>query len=92
MSSTTSTVAGAFLLLKLKKIHRERLAAIERDLYFVCADFVTVNGEIYDIDMFVKGPTRSTLKIFDISVHKEEGRARYTWGQRNGMWKRIPVR
>src|SRR3972149_1063517 len=48
------------LRLKLKKIHDDRLTSLSPTLHFVCADFTapaagTVDGTVYDIDIFMEG-------------------------------------
>lgn len=79
------------LVLSLQKIHKDRLSKVgEEDgkaVYFVCADFVTPLDKVYDLDMFMVGSTYDELTITEITVHKEEGVARYTWYEEDGIWK-----
>lgn len=79
------------LPLTLTRIHRERLAAVRRDLYFVCADFKTPKGDIYDLDLFVRGHHRNLLRVISITIHKENDQPRYTWAQDKGRWKQISL-
>ncbi len=76
------------LKLKLKKIHKDKLAKIEDQVYFACADFETTEGKVYDLDVFMEGPSKDELKVTEITVHKESGEARYTWHEEEGIWKK----
>ncbi len=79
------------LKLKLVKVHKERLAKIEEDVYFACADFKTPEGQVYDLDIFMKGKTADELTFTEVMLHKKNGVPRYTWYQADGVWKRKPV-
>ena len=74
------------LKLKLEKVHKERLSHIGEDIYFACADFNTENGKVYDLDIFLHGTNTDNLTVTEISVHKEDGIARYGWQKENGIW------
>ncbi len=78
----------AVLKLRLKKIHKDRLSGIGRDTYFACADFKADNGKVYDLDLFMSGKTQNDLNITEVTVHKEDGKARYSWYEKRGIWKR----
>jgi|TARA_Y100000310_G_scaffold283688_1_gene305861 hypothetical protein len=75
------------LSLTLQKIHKDRLANLGDNTYFVCADFETAKGTVYDIDIFMTGASADSLKPVEISVHKEEGVERYTWMEVEGIWQ-----
>ena len=79
------------LNLKLEKVHDERLSQVGPNLYFACADFVEKDGTKYDIDVFMTGKTKDDLKETEVSVHKVNGKERYTWYEDNGTWKKKPV-
>ena len=79
--------AESDLQLKLDKIHRERLAKTDKGTYFVCADFKTHEGKVYDLDFWVK-ESEEGLSVTETTIHKEEGKARYTWMEEKGIWKR----
>lgn len=92
----TNKTASKDLSLKLNRIHRDRLSQVGPDLFFVCADFKTVDGaHTYDLDFFVQGASKAKLAVAEdkTSVHKEDGKARYTWmlNQQTGMWEQKPV-
>jgi hypothetical protein len=79
------------LQLKLEKVHDDRLSRVEPDVYFACADFVEQDGTKYDIDIFMQGKTKDDLKETEVSVHKVNGKERYTWYEEDGTWKKKPV-
>jgi len=79
------------LLLSLVRIHQERLSRVGKDLYFACVDFKTPEGKLYDLDIFMKGTEKGNLRVTEITIHKEAGRARYTWYREDGLWKKRPV-
>ena len=68
------------------KVHKERLSHIGEDIYFACADFNADNGKVYDLDIFLHGTNTDNLTVTEISVHKEDGTARYGWIEENGIW------
>jgi len=79
------------LALALDKVHKERLSKVGEGTYFACADFKTPDGKTYDLDIFMQGPNKDELEVTQITVHKEEGVARYTWYKEAGLWKMRPV-
>ena len=81
----------AVLSLALQKIHKDRLANLGDNTYFVCADFETPKGKVYDIDIFMTGASADSLKPVEISVHKEEGVERYAWVEVEGIWHKVGV-
>ena len=78
---------GKELKLTLDKVHRERLSRVGEDTYFACADFVTPEGKMYDLDVFMAGPAKNQLTFSKLKVHKEAGKERYTWYEQGGIWK-----
>ena len=70
------------LKLRLEKVHKERLSHVGEDIYFACADFNTENGKVYDLDIFLHGTNTDNLTVTEISVHKEDGTARYGWREK----------
>ena len=74
------------LKLNLEKVHKERLSHIGDDVYFACADFNADNGKVYDLDIFLHGKNTDNLTVTEISVHKEDGNARYSWLEQDGVW------
>ncbi|HEV8608946.1 MAG TPA: hypothetical protein VGS98_02600 [Thermoanaerobaculia bacterium] len=84
-------VAQKTLQLKIEKVHDDRLSQVKPDVYFACADFVGKDGTKYDIDIFMQGKTKDDLQNTEVSVHKVNGKERYTWFEENGTWKKKPV-
>ena len=82
---------GDTLELKLDKVHRERLSRVGEQTYFACADFVGRDGTPYDLDVFMRGPNREALETTEVTLHKENGVARYTWYEEDGVWKKRPA-
>jgi len=74
------------LKLNLEKVHKERLSHVGDDVYFACADFNADNGKVYDLDIFLHGKNTDNLTVTEISVHKEDGNARYSWLEQDGVW------
>jgi hypothetical protein len=87
--------AGKELSLTLDRVHRERLSQIGPDMFFVCADFKSADGKMYDLDFFVQGTSKDNLHVVPgrTSVHKENGKERYTWmlNTKTGNWEQKPV-
>ena len=83
--------AGKTLYLKLDKIHKERLSAVKKNLYFACVDFTNKDGRTYDIDFFLKDAS-GKLKVSETIVHKEEGKPRYNWEQKGDYWVKKAVK
>jgi hypothetical protein len=79
------------LELKLEKVHDDRLSQVGPDRYFACADFTGKDGMKYDIDVFMDGKTKDDLKETEVSVHKINGKERYSWFEENGTWKKKPA-
>lgn len=84
-------VAGKTLQLKLEKVHDDRLSQVAPEIYFACADFAEKDGTKYDIDVFMQGKAKDDLKNAEVSVHKVNGKERYSWFEENGVWKKKPA-
>lgn len=78
------------LYLILDKIHRDRLSAVEKDLYFACVDFAGNDGRTYDIDFFLKY-TGGELVVTETNVHKVDGKPHYNWGKKGDFWVKVPA-
>lgn len=83
---------GEKLKLELQKVHRKRLSHLGDNRYFVCANFTSQDGTLYDVDIFMEGTKKSNLEeAGKPKVHKVEGEPRFTYHKVNGVWKRKPV-
>lgn len=76
------------LALTLEKVHDDKLARISDKVYFACADFKEAGGATYDLDIFMELDEEGDLEPTEVLVHKENGKARYTWHEEGGVWKR----
>lgn len=77
------------LVLSLLKVHEDRLSVVDKGVYFACVDFKTPEGNMYDLDIFMKEKDEDKeLEVTEITIHKEEGKARYGWVEQKGVWKR----
>lgn len=95
-----STLKGGFLLvdpktskvlqLKLVKIHKDKLAEVGEGLYFACSDFQATDGNTYDLDFFMKEGT-DQLEVSEIAVHKVNGKPRYNWQEKDGLWTKVSI-
>jgi hypothetical protein len=79
------------LKLKLVKVHDDKLSKVGEDTYFACADFKASNGKTYDLDIFMKGKDAKGLAFTEVTVHKENGKERYTWKEEDGQWMKTPL-
>lgn len=87
--SVNDEKAKKTLKLKLDRVHREKISKVSENLYFVCADFKTDKGKVYDLDFFIQDIGKDNIKVTEISIHKEVGEPRYTWQECKmcgGIW------
>ncbi len=75
------------LQLTLDKVHKERLSQVGDNLFFACSDFKSASGEMYDLDFFMESKD-GKLAVTEIMIHKEDGKARYSWFEKDGVWNR----
>ena len=75
--------------LELVRVHKERLQALADGSYFACVDFKAEDGTMLDVDFFLK-KQGDGLVVTDTSVHKVNGKARYNYEEKNGVWVRVP--
>lgn len=87
----TDNVAKKTWLLKLDHVHRERLSRLDEKTYFACTDFKSADGHTVDVDFFMTEKD-GKLVMSDATVHKIDGKPRYNWEEKNGFWKRVPVK
>jgi hypothetical protein len=85
------SVQGKTLRLVLEKVHKEKLSTIGPKTHFVCADFKGDDGHTYDVDVFMKGRGKDHLKTTEVTVHKMDGKERYTWMEKDGVWSKKPI-
>lgn len=81
---------GEQLGLTLTTVHRERVSRLADGRYFACADFKGTDGNIYDVDIFMRAESKGLVPA-DIIVHKVNGAPRFNWIERDGAWSAAPV-
>lgn len=79
------------LRLKLVRVHVEYLANLGPQRHFACVDLADTDGEVYDVDFFLKGDP-GAMSVTETTVHKINGQPLYTWEQKKDRtWQRVPV-
>ena len=78
------------LTLTLDRVHDDRLSSVKEGLHFACADFKSRDAHLYDLDFFMR-ESEAGLQVSEITIHKADGIARYTWKEEQGVWKRQKV-
>jgi transglutaminase-like putative cysteine protease len=79
------------LLLKLVRVHVEYLANLGPRKHFACVDLADTDGEVYDVDFFMKGDP-GAMTVTETTVHKINGQPLYAWEQKKDRtWHRVPV-
>ncbi len=61
------------------------------NMYFACAEFLSADGDTYDLDIFVTGKNKNDLMFAELMIHSVNGRKRFEWYTDDGLWKRKPV-
>ena len=80
------------LSLKLVRVHTEYLSILGNDEFFACVDLATSNGDVYDVDFFLKG-TADKMKVTKTKVHKLNGKPYYAWKQaEDKTWYTVPIK
>lgn len=79
------------LQLELVRVHTEYLSNLGPQRHFACVDLADINGDVYDVDFFLKGDPGS-MTVTETTLHKLNGKPLYTWKQRKDKtWYRVPV-
>jgi hypothetical protein len=74
--------------LELVKVHNDKLQALADGRYFACVDFKAADGTMVDVDFFMK-KAGDALEVTDTTVHKINGKARYSYQEKDGVWVRV---
>ena len=74
--------------LELVRVHKDKLQALADGRYFACVDFKAADGTAVDVDFFLK-KDGDKLAVTDTAVHKIDGKARYNYEEKNGVWVRV---
>jgi hypothetical protein len=80
------------LSLTLERIHNDKLTSLSRTKHFACVDMRGTDGNLYDVDFFLKGHP-GAMTVSETAVHKVNGKPRYNWKQgKNGVWHKVAIR
>ncbi|RZS98761.1 transglutaminase-like domain-containing protein [Cecembia calidifontis] len=80
------------LRLKLVRVHTEYLSNLGPSRHFACVDLADEKGDVYDVDFFLEGEP-GNMKVTETSLHKLNGKPRYSWKQMvDKTWRRVPVK
>jgi len=80
---------GRELRLKLVKVHIEYLANLGPAYHFACVDLADTDGEVYDVDFFMKGEP-GAMAVTETTIHKVNGQPLYAWEQQEDKsWHRV---
>jgi hypothetical protein len=74
--------------LELVRVHKDKLQALADGRYFACVDFKAADATMVDVDFFLKKDD-DKLAVTDTTVHKVDGKARYNYEEKNGVWVRV---
>ncbi|HLF35117.1 MAG TPA: transglutaminase-like domain-containing protein [Cyclobacteriaceae bacterium] len=79
------------LRLKLVRVHTEYLSSLGPRHHFACVDLADANGDVYDVDFFLKGDS-GDMRVTQTTLHKLNGKPFYSWKQRKDKtWHRVAV-
>lgn len=73
--------------LELVRVHKDKLQALADGRYFACVDFKAADAMV-DVDFFLK-KDGDKLAVTETTVHKIDGKARYNYEEKNGVWVRV---
>jgi hypothetical protein len=82
-------VTKSVWMLKLDKVHSDRLTQLDPVTYFACVDMNASDGRKVDVDFFLKD-RGGKLEMTDVTVHKIDGVPRYNWAEQC-FWKRVEI-
>ncbi len=74
--------------LELVRVHKDKLQALADGRYFACVDFKAADGTMVDVDFFLK-KDGDAMAVTDTTVHKINGKARYSYQEKDGVWVRV---
>ena len=79
------------LSLKLVRVHTEYLSILGPNEFFACVDLATADGDVYDMDFFLKG-VPGDMQVTKTDLHKLNGKPYYTWKKgKDKTWFTVPV-
>jgi hypothetical protein len=84
-------VANKTWELTLVKVHTDKLTPLSADTYFACTDFKAKDGTLVDVDFYLKDQD-GKLVITDTTIHKVNGKPRFNYVEKNGVWVREEIK
>ena len=74
------------------RVHTEYLSILGKTEFFACVDLATEDGDVYDMDFFLKG-SKEEMEVTRTTLHKLNGKPYYTWKQqkKEKTWFTVPV-
>jgi len=76
--------------LELVKVHTDKLTQMDDKTYFACVDFKADDGTLVDADFYLKNEN-GKLTLDDTTVHKVNGKPRFTYEKKGDFWERVKV-
>ncbi len=73
--------------LALVKVHTDKLTPLSADTYFACTDFKAKDGTLLDVDFYMKDEG-GKIVITDTAIHKVNGKPRFNYVEKKGVWVR----
>lgn len=77
--------------LELVRVHKDKLQELADGRYFACVDFKAPDATMVDVDFFLK-KDGDKLAVTETTVHKIDGKARYNYEEKNGVWERVAAK
>jgi hypothetical protein len=74
--------------LELVRVHKDKLQALADGRYVACVYLKAPDAAMVDVDFFLK-KDGDKLAVTDTTVHKVDGKARYNYEEKNGVWVRV---
>ena len=76
--------------LELVRVHTDKLTQLDEKTYFACVDFKADDGTPVDVDFYMKNDN-DKLTLSDTTVHKVNGKPRFTYEKKGNFWERVKV-
>jgi hypothetical protein len=76
--------------LELVRVHTDKLTQLDEKTYFACVDFKADDGTPVDVDFYMKNDN-GKLALSDTTVHKVNGKPRFSYEKKGNFWERVKV-
>ena len=74
--------------LGIVRVHTDKLTQLDEKTYFACVDFKADDGTPVDVDFYMKNDNDG-LTLSDTTVHKVNGKPRFTYEKKGNFWERV---